>query len=696
MIHQIVRGARGEFDSRNGIITGACVLCSIKLSLSWFEWCRHLLHHTDEQRHYCTECNIGFDEPHDHRCATEHIIDIYRPYDIGACLDGFVCKLCNYLQINDYRLLEHIQAEHPDALYENDVERIILVPDVRPQEHIIHTGYAYIERHHRFRCGVGNCLFHGKNSTAFCEHFAMAHKIVKTFFCPHCKKIINRMRRTSVPLEEILLHIDLHASHVYQCFYCQIESVTSKDAIQTHLTAEHAELPIKYWHNQRKVNNEIEKCELIEILLECRVCGERVDSSASAIDHFRLEHSGRQFNFLAVKFIKDTSNELHVICSVDDSAGYREVFGCGLCTDFFSNKVKWLEHFNEAHPNHLLAGKHDLKFMMSMNDDATPDPMEYQRLMLFSCASCTHSTTPYMATIDGCFEHWRLTHIGSDFKPFGFHLIELMACNYCNTVTTFHDLKTHINEKHREKRFVALKAFVFRKICALCNFASDATAPAANDDFIEHFCNKRDLAMQTNVLNPMPIHDLDLARIRQIFVHKKVQCVHCHRIFQTKMNYREHHANDHPKVERMYCLIDDTEMVQLIAACCRKQIDSKLFFNHLTHHRHTLACNKCLYETSDAFVFVCHQVECHERTSTTIAKKYRQFLEHRYWRSEVIFGNGLVVNRFNTHGTKFDCTEEFEQFIERTIDDKLQKWKTDRSDPVSDADTATEIIDLDD
>lgn len=667
---QKIHGARGEFVNRDDIITGECVLCLETLSLSWFKWSQHLLEHTHEKLLYCTKCEIGIDNLSDHdECPIESKINIYGRFEIGSRLEGFVCKRCNYLQINDYPLLEHLSEEHPDAIFETDVARVVLVPDMRPQEHIIPTGFAYITPAERYRCGVGNCIFHAKNSTEYIEHFQKTHSTIKTYFCRHCKKIINRMARPTVPLREVMQHLELHSSHIYQCFYCTVNS-TSKDAIQTHLTADHADLAVKFWHNRRKVNNEIEQCELIEILLDCCICDERVDGKTLAIEHFRSKHSGCEFKFNAVKLIKVTANNLYVTCSIDDSACYREMFGCGKCDENFTDKEKWLGHFYTMHPDGLLTARHHLKWMKTTKDTATPDQIAYQRLMLFSCVFCTNSQTPYNATIDGCLEHWKHKHIGSDYKPFHFHMIELVACNYCNTIATFQDLKMHITEEHGGKPFVAVKAFEFRKICALCDYATDGAAAEAeaeteDSDLIKHFQDKHSLAVKSNVANPMPFRDLDLRRIRRISVHKMVKC-------------------------------DDTEAMRLIGDCCHTQIDEKQFFNHLANHKHTIACSKCLFETTDAFEFVCHKAECHERRITTIPEKYRNFLERWYWRSNLIFDNGLVLNKFNTIGTYLDNTKEFGRFINSLIDKKMHKYKAERSNTVGNEDAAEDVIKLDD
>lgn len=126
---------RNNFEYKDGVITGVCVFCASKLSLSWFDWSQHLLNHTAEQRFYCGECNSDFATQLDHgSCSTASMIDVFG--DIGNSLEGFICKLCDYIQINDYRLLKHLDEDHGDvcALFEYDVARMTLVPDIRPSQ----------------------------------------------------------------------------------------------------------------------------------------------------------------------------------------------------------------------------------------------------------------------------------------------------------------------------------------------------------------------------------------------------------------------------------------------------------------------------------------------------------------------------------------------------------------------------------
>lgn len=336
---QKIRGARGEFVYRDDMITGECVLCPGQLALSWYEWGQHLLAHTREDSYFCSLC----DWPINQYDPSEHA---HVPSEIGGSYHGHICKLCDYIQINHDSVHKHLNEEHPEAMFETDVASVVLVPDIAPKFKIIQTGFEYIPSSERYRCGVGKCTFHAKNSAEYMDHFGIAHSTMRTYFCPSkkCTKIIDRIGRSTVPIDEIMEHIELHSGHIFQCFRCTV-NLTSKDAIQTHLTADHADSPVKFWHNQRGADV-IEKSELIEIVMDCRICDKRVGSKSSAIEHFRAQHSGCQFNFSAVKLIKDTAaDSLRATSFIDDSECYREVFGCGACDENFADKSKWLDHY---------------------------------------------------------------------------------------------------------------------------------------------------------------------------------------------------------------------------------------------------------------------------------------------------------------------------------------------------------------
>lgn len=128
-----------------------------------------------------------------------------------------------------------------------------------------------------------------------------------------------------------------------------------------------------------------------------------------------------------------------------------------------------------------------------------------------------------------------------------------------------------------------------------------------------------------------------------------------------------------------------TEMMPtLFGSCCHAKIEQSQFFEHLAHHKHTLACSKCQFETKDTFELACHHVDCHKRKTNTVREKYRNIVELRYWDSVLKFENGLVLNKFNLIGTHLENSEEFQQFIDSLIEQKMQKYEGEKSNTTGD------------
>lgn len=667
---------RDKFECTDGIITGKCVLCATELSLSWFDWRQHLLNHTEEERFYCSECDTHLSEREDHvECSASSIIDVYGDLDVGSALEGFICKRCDYLQINDYRLLKHCEEKQNEAcaLYESNVIRVLLVPDVRPQQNPIQTKCALVQEDERYRCGAGNCAFHGKNASQYIEHLNKAHSIFKTFFCPHCKKLIHRLKEPTVSLQRVLNHIDMHGPFLYQCDYCpSIES--SEQAICTHLTNEHADSALKFWRNQRKSDGS-ETNDAIEVILECSLCQERIADVTSAIDHYKVDHSDNvQVNFNTRKFIKTTKSDLNVICSTERSPlCYSELLACDFCDAHFFDKHEWCCHFASSHPTESLLAKRDFKWL-DTSEEVAMHENTFDKHMLYFCAFCEDSSGKKLkasSEIDDIYKHWKHEHSHNDFKSFKYLVAELVACYYCNTIATFQELKDHVEEKHPNKTFVAIKAFRSTKECALCEFGGE--------DLVKHTKREHALAMQSNVFNPVPLNALNLWKLHRICIYQKYKCKYCDLVFDTRSEYRDHHTDEHLALELNYEKFFDTESVRLIGGCCGKPVDLRSFFDHLANFKHEIQCEECQFEATDAFEFVCHQVNSHQ-AAKGVKSMYEQFLRLRYWRSEMIFGNGLALNKFNTIKTEFDYTDRFETFLARLVKLKLKPYGFQQSD----------------
>ncbi|XP_055305884.1 uncharacterized protein LOC129570340 isoform X2 [Sitodiplosis mosellana] len=653
-----LRQSRGTFVYRDGAITGPCVLCSKKLSLSWYDWKQHLLEHTDEKRFYCFECNAQFSNKDDHiSCPADSIIDVFGAHDI----------------------------EHEDlcAYYEIHVTRVTLVPDVCPQTHIIPTQFRYVSRRDRYRCGAGYCTFHGNTPAEYAEHFHKAHSVFKTFYCPHCNLLINRKTEPTVAVQNVLRHIEAHASTLHQCFNCEYVTMI-EDEMRAHMMGEHDGLPLKFWRNARRFNASPDS-ELIEIVLDCALCGERVHNIPESFAHFKDAHPSHDIHFKALKLIKATTDDLEVTCSIDDSSlHYREVLVCGLCDEYFTDKLKWLKHFSVTHPRKPYVVRRGFKWLDSYQP-AKSDSSGFDRSMLFFCAFCENANGVKLmcsSSVEGIYDHWQKEHKRSDAKPFRFYMAELVGCYYCDVMSTFQGLQEHMAYEHPDEPFVAVKAFETVKQCALCDhsFHRHDQLDDGHDEHDEsneadgHFHIDHALALEANVFNPIRMNDFTLLKLLQIGVHKKVKCDYCAEVFETRDEYRAHHSLKHRDLERLSLAFVDKETIKLVGDCCHQQIDPNSFYDHLEFHTYALKCDLCMFRTSDPFNFMKHKVKTHDDPES-LASLYLNFLQLRYWRSELIFGNGLVINKFNTQGTEYDHQSSFEQFAARLVNEKMQEYE---------------------
>lgn len=699
--------ARGEFSYRDGAIIGPCVLCHKEKTLSWDDWKLHLLEHTEEKRYYCIDCNTQIFNKDEHTdCPADSIIDVFGTLDIGCALEGYICQLCNHLKINDYLLMDHFNREHDElcSFYDIHVTQVKLVPDVRPQEHIIEQSHrAFVLERERYRCGVGYCTFHSQTPVEYSEHVHKAHSVFKTFYCPHCNLLINRKNEQTVAIQDVIQHINSHGLSLFQCFNCEFIASLEVD-IRTHI-AQHLELPLKFWRNIRRFNDAPDT-ELNEIVLDCALCGERVQNISDALEHFNEAHQHYEIHFKAKKCMKKTTKDSIVTCSTDNNElHYREVLTCGLCDKYFIDKHQWLKHFYVAHKSEPLVVKRNFQWLesyQSVKDDG------FDRNMLFYCVWCENVDGLKLmcsGSAEGIYDHWEKKHKRSDDKPFQFYMAELIKCYYCDVLSTFQGLNEHIAEEHPDKSFIAAKAFETSNQCALCDFAlgdidelkkrhriKEAEELNESDEFDErefikeceklelrdkiHFEIEHRLVLEANVFNPIALNDFTLRNMLQIDVHKKVKCEYCEEVFETKDQYRIHHSLKHKDLEKMSRAFVDMETIKLVGDCCRQQIDPNSFLDHLEFHVYSFKCNLCTFQTTDPFNYMKHKVKTHEETDD-VAALYLNFLQLKYWRSELVFGNGLVINKFNTQGTEYDHTQYFERFAKRLVDEKMNEFNSD-------------------
>lgn len=97
-------------------ITFKCIFCQEELSKKKYNWKLHLASHTGEYRYKCTNCTIKSLAPstnaHDSECvgpAMEVVNDVMFE---DNHIYGYMCRLCNYVQLSRSKLDTHLKEEH--------------------------------------------------------------------------------------------------------------------------------------------------------------------------------------------------------------------------------------------------------------------------------------------------------------------------------------------------------------------------------------------------------------------------------------------------------------------------------------------------------------------------------------------------------------------------------------------------------
>lgn len=111
MAHQL-RQQSHQFTQIKGKISGICLFCEEVKSMPKSKWAQHLIIHTGEKYYSCLACDTSFKNRCDHPNTCDgKLVNIYMA-NSECNIDGFMCKDCNYLQLNRSNMVKHLQYEH--------------------------------------------------------------------------------------------------------------------------------------------------------------------------------------------------------------------------------------------------------------------------------------------------------------------------------------------------------------------------------------------------------------------------------------------------------------------------------------------------------------------------------------------------------------------------------------------------------
>ncbi|XP_055305930.1 zinc finger protein 142-like [Sitodiplosis mosellana] len=533
------------------------------------------------------------------------------------------------------------------------------------RENMNSTGksYKFIIEEERYKCGVASCGHQSKAPGDFERHLKEMHGIIKRFKCPHCNDRLeasNDRNRMCTPVD-VMRHLELHGNDLFSCFHCQ--SVFSTEfEVQLHLIRRHLTLEFKYHHKNFDAKGQASVVDDVNVKFECNMCHQHVPTTALAMEHFKMSHTGANVDFTAIQFVDRMTRSLEVVSiPVHRAFLLQQHLICASCDSTLATKERLIAHHRQKHDTRPLAIR--LSPLMCFNNftassvvEMTKMNSQFDRHIMYTCAHCPETGT-YFSKVEDVLTHWSKTHETEDQLPFRFHAIPLVACIHCQTLSTFHDLVRHHAQKHSNQPFVAVNP-INQNQCSVCNFVSD--------NLIDHFCLEHSTILQENIMNPVCLSEGTVNQLLEINVRKNFKCGRCDTILETENDMKDHYLDEHKTLEFDRIEFNDNQSVQLLGGCCHLDLDQITFFEHLANHERNFCCPKCTFHTSDSFEFMDHGIEAHEIHNDACTLDLNN-MKTWYWNSRYVFGNGLVLSKYNLIGTSIDDSQRFKEFAQTFV-----------------------------
>lgn len=139
-IAKLIREQFTTISSVNGILRGWCLFCKATKTFdaSSHGWLNHMCAHTGEHLFECRRCHRQMNDIEtisNTNCAHTQLKSTFEAYEntdhdiYGYTLYGFMCNICNYVQVSEMKLCDHIKNIHAKA------KEITMTFDSTPQEH---------------------------------------------------------------------------------------------------------------------------------------------------------------------------------------------------------------------------------------------------------------------------------------------------------------------------------------------------------------------------------------------------------------------------------------------------------------------------------------------------------------------------------------------------------------------------------
>lgn len=275
--------------------------------------------------------------------------------------------------------------------------------------------------------------------------------------------------------------------------------------------------------------------------------------------------------------------------------------------------------------------------------------------------------------------HWLSSHTDlSMAKPFQYFVIEFVVCFYCRTIGTYDELIKHHKHSHRADPFVIVSQTDGKK-CALCSYSGAG--------MVAHFGSMHKLVLKAlsvrNIRGSMlqrQLNDPILLELLESKVHRKHRCGQCKAVFETELEIRDHYQKFHRSLKLNVQEFYDSGY-HLICGCCHVRVDRNLYLNHVENRAFHFKCGKCTFQTADMLQLVKHDKQAHSVADSLEYRcmQFRNRLIRNYLKTQVVFGNGLVLTKHNLQHTKYDDSKQFDTFVDALVKIKRERYSFERA-----------------
>lgn len=280
----------------------------------------------------------------------------------------------------------------------------------------------------------------------------------------------------------------------------------------------------------------------------------------------------------------------------------------------------------------------------------------------FHCQGKRSSVQAYEDDIEHVYNHWLSTNCKSNLSvPFRFYVSGIVGCGHCDRTGLFKVILNHQRRQHSE-RPISFVDPEMRGKCGLCQYIGDELAV--------HYRSKHQPLSQNDTFNPINVSNEILSELLAIDIYKKWICKRCDKVFNRKIELKSHHDRRHGDKSRKFEQKSD-RTIRILCDCCHGEIRSSKYVDHFKRDCKSSKCTAidCKFETRNLFKMIHHIKHDHARQTIELLKKFKTDLQMRYLHGRVLFGNGLVMHKYNTIGknTIYDDSEHFAEFIEELL-----------------------------